>query len=380
MEILNKPTKIAIGLMSGTSQDGVDTVILQIKGKGNATKIHVIDFETYSYPREIKEKLHEITTEEEIRLKDIVRLNFAIGKVFADSAKRICQKAGLKIEKVDLIGSHGQTLIHLPEEFLFGGYKIKATIQIGEPSIIAKETGVLTVADFRPCDIALGGEGAPLTAYTDYILFHSDLKNRLVINIGGITNFSIIPKKAFIEDIQAFDIGPGNMCIDEAMKMLYDKNYDKDGKIASQGKVNQKMLKKMLDNVFFKSVLKSTGRMHFGADFVEENITFAHEEDIPDEDIIATFTEFSAYLISKKINELDIDEVILCGGGNKNPVMKQSIIKNCPKVRFRDIKDFGMTAENREAIAFAILANETVSGVKNNIGPKRGILGKIIMP
>jgi len=376
----NKLTKTVIGLMSGTSQDGIDTALLKIKNSGKSTSFELIDFDTYEYPKEVKEKLQEITTEDAVKLKDITRLNFAIGKCFADSAKKICEKANIKINRVDLIGSHGQTVTHLPEETNFCGKNIKSTMQIGEPSVIAKETGVVTVADFRPCDIALGGEGAPLTGYTDYILFSSKTKNRAIVNIGGITNITTLPKNCSLEEIKAFDIGPGNMCINEAMKVLYGKEYDKDGLTAMSGNINQNMLKRMLDNVFFKNVLKSTGRLHFGADFVEENIEQSSEEDVKNEDIIATFTEFSAYLISKNIEKLDVDEVILCGGGYKNPVLRNRILKNSKNVIFKDINEFGMSVDNREAIAFAVLANETVSGIPSNLGFKKGVLGKIILP
>ncbi|NQS89346.1 anhydro-N-acetylmuramic acid kinase, partial [Patescibacteria group bacterium] len=203
--IKKKEEKIAIGLMSGTSQDGIDTALLTINGYGKSTKIKLIGFDTYEYPEDLKKKLHEITTEEDISIKDVARLNYAIGKNFAYSAKKICYESGKKLEDVDFIGSHGQTIIHLPEETDFCGEQIKATMQIGEPSIIAKETGVLTVADFRPCDIALGGEGAPLTAYTDYLIFSSKHKNRAVMNIGGITNISILEKNCLIDDIKGYD-------------------------------------------------------------------------------------------------------------------------------------------------------------------------------
>lgn len=376
----NKLTKAVIGLMSGTSQDGVDAALLIIKNSGKETKFKIIDSETYEYPKETKEKLRKITTEDKVELKDVTRLNFAIGKSFADSAKKICEKANIEPKKVDLIGSHGQTIMHLPEEINFCGKNIKATMQIGEPSIIAKETGIVTVADFRPCDIALGGEGAPLTAYTDYLMFSSKHKSRAVINIGGITNITLLPRNCSLYDVRAFDIGPGNMCVNEAMKTFYNKEYDKDGQVAISGNVNQKMLKNMLDNIYFKSVLKSTGRLHFGSPFVEENIGLASEEDVKEEDIIATFTEFSANLISKNIGKLDVEEVILCGGGYKNPVMRSSILKNSRNVTFRSISEFGMTVDNREAVAFAMLANEAVSGNPSNLGSKKGILGKIVLP
>lgn len=376
----NKLTKAVIGLMSGTSQDGIDAALLIIKNSGKETRFKIIDSETYEYPKETKEKLRKITTEDKVELKDVTRLNFAIGKSFADSAKKICEKANIEPKKVDLIGSHGQTIMHLPEEINFCGKNIKATMQIGEPSIIAKETGIVTVADFRPCDIALGGEGAPLTAYTDYLMFSSKHKSRAVINIGGITNITLLPRNCSLYDVRAFDIGPGNMCVNEAMKTFYNKEYDKDGQVAISGNVNQKMLKNMLDNIYFKSVLKSTGRLHFGSPFVEENIGLASEEDVKEEDIIATFTEFSANLISKNIGKLDVEEVILCGGGYKNPVMRSSILKNSRNVTFRSISEFGMTVDNREAVAFAMLANEAVSGNPSNLGSKKGILGKIVLP
>lgn len=379
-KIKYKGKRIAIGLMSGTSQDGIDSAILSIQDYAKKTKFKLLAFNTYDYSKELKDKLHEVTTADKIKLADLSRLNYAIGKDFVNSVKNICDESKIDLKKVDFIGSHGQTLIHLPKNTKFCGEYVKATLQIGEPSIIAKETGILTVADFRPCDIALGGEGAPLTPYTDYIIFSSKTKNRAVINIGGITNISILPKNCSLEDISGYDIGPGNMCIDEAMNILYNKDCDKDGKIAGSGKVNKEMLEHMLDNSFFKSGLKSTGRIDFGADFVKENIEKAKVYGISNEDIIATFTELTAYQISRDVNNLDLDEIIGCGGGYHNPVLMDSIIKNCKNVKYKDIKEFNMTADSREAISFAILANETLCGSPSNVGSKRGILGKIVLP
>lgn len=376
--LLNKDTKTAIGLMSGTSQDGIDAALLTIKGYGIDTKIQVIEFDTYKYPKKVKQKLYEITRDEKITLEDVTKLNYAIGKCFAEAAKKICQKANTETKNVDIIGSHGQTLIHFPKKEEYCGIKLRATIQIGEPSIIAKQTGVLTVADFRPCHIALGGEGAPLTQYTDYFLFSSKRKNRAIINIGGISNITYIPKNCSSEEVIGFDSGPGNMCINEAMKILYKKDYDKDGKIAASGKVNQEMLEKILSNDFFKGRLKSTGRLHFGKGFVKKIIDEAKE--VKNKDIIATFTELSSYMITKSLKKFDVEEAILCGGGYHNPVMRRKIIENNGDIDFIDIKEFGMTADNREAVAFAVLANEAVSYSPSSVGAKKGSLGKIVLP
>lgn len=380
IKISKKSTKTAIGLMSGTSQDGIDSVVLTIKGYGTKTKINVIEFDTYEYPEEVKQKLYEVTRFDKITLEDVTKLNYAIGKCFANSAKKICEKAGMKTKDVDLIGSHGQTLTHFPKEENYCGMKIRATIQIGEPSIIAKETGILTVADFRPCHIALGGEGAPLTPYTDYLLFSSKKKNRAIINIGGISNITYLPKNCSLDDVEGYDTGPGNMCINEAMKILYNKDYDKDGKVSASGEVNQKMLDKILDNEFFKGGIKSTGRLHFGKNFVKNTIEAAKQEGVKNEDIIATFTILSAYMITKSLKKFEVDEAILCGGGYYNPVMMKEIIEGNEEVNFIDINGFGMSVDNREAVAFAVLANEAVSYNPSSIGSKKGILGKIVLP
>lgn len=366
--------KKAIGLMSGTSQDGIDAVLLTIEGYGTGTRIGVIEFDTYRYPRKVQQKLYEVTTSEKTTLEDVTKLNFVIGKCFADSAKKVCKKAGVRIKDVDLIGSHGQTLIHFPKKEYYCGKKIRATLQIGEPSVIAKETGVLTVADFRPCHIAMGGEGAPLTQYTDHLLFSSKEKNRAVINIGGITNITYLPKDCSIDDVKGFDTGPGNMCINEAMRILYKKDYDKDGKVAASGEVNRKMLEKLLTNDFFKEGLRSTGRVHFGKFFVKEMIDWAKDCSMKKEDVIATFTALSSYTITRSLKSFETDEAMICGGGYHNPVIRNKIIEE-NRINFIDIKEFGLDVDNREAVAFAILANEAVSYRK-----RKGILGKIIQP
>ncbi|MBM3199715.1 anhydro-N-acetylmuramic acid kinase [Candidatus Woesearchaeota archaeon] len=378
--IKDKTEKLVIGLMSGTSQDGIDAALLKIKGSGKDTSFEVLSFETYDYDKEMKAKLHEATTKELVSLNDITRLNFAVGKAFAKAAIRLCGKANISINQVDLIGSHGQTIAHLPKDLEFCGETVRATMQIGEPSIISKETGCVTVADFRPCHIALGGEGAPLTSYTDYIIFSSKGKSRAVVNIGGITNITALPKNCGIEQVKAYDLGPGNMCIDEAMRILYKKEYDKDGMVAKRGKVNLVLLNLMLKNKFFQSRLRSSGNFDFGRAFIESILKEAKKKNISSEDVISTFTELTASLIAKTLIQEKVEEAVLCGGGYNNPELRQRITSQSKDVKFKDIKDFGMTADNREAAAFAILANETVSGSQNSLTVKRGFLGKIVLP
>lgn len=391
IRLSRKSSKNVIGLMSGTSIDGVDVVLVQFKGNGISTKIKQMGFHTYPFPKKMREMILRNAETNGGNVTEICKLNFLIARVYVDAIKKLCRKLNFPINKVDLIGSHGQTIHHLPTKEKLFGYDTSSTLQIGDPSVIAKLTGILTVGDFRVGDVALGGEGAPLIPYFDYIIFHSSKKNRALLNIGGISNFTILNKKGKVNDVVAFDTGPGNMLIDYLTKQYFDKDYDKDGRIAIRGKLNLELFDFLKDNDDFieRKPPKSTGREYYGKDFLNKIVNKFIM--LPNEDVIRTTTMFTAYAVYRNYekfiaNRTKIDELIISGGGARNPILV-SDLKNyfAKSVEVKNIESLGISSDAKEAICFAVLANETISGNETNIprvtgARKKTILGKICLP
>lgn len=388
----NTKPKIAIGLLSGTSVDGIDAVIVKIKGYGNRTKLEVIDFQTCPIPVEVKKAVLKNSYDKSARVSEICRLNSILGILFSKAAIKICKKNGLLNNGkvfVDFIGSHGQTIHHLPDKGMFAGHRIKSTLQIGDPAIIANLTGVTTVGDFRIADCAVDGDGAPLVPYLDYILFSSNTFNRGLLNIGGIANITVIPKMASKRDVFAFDTGPGNMLIDGLVNTLFGKRYDEDSKVAEKGKLNGKLFDFLLkDKVYKMKPPKSTGRERYGSEY--QTLILRESKSMSKNDIIRTVTEFTPYTIwynyEKYIKPKNkLDELIVSGGGCKNKIIMNSLRKYFKGINIKEIDSFGISADSKEAVLFAVLANECLAGNSANMpsvtGSKRDvILGKVCLP
>ncbi|MEN3038374.1 MAG: anhydro-N-acetylmuramic acid kinase, partial [Candidatus Kryptonium sp.] len=353
-KLVEKNPKTIIGLMSGTSADGVDVAVIEVLNSGRQTKVKTIGWRTFDFESDIKNMILRNSHPESSRVDEICRLNFLLAHVYVDSIFKTLDELGMKITDIDLIGSHGQTIQHLPVEVEMFGYKVKSTLQIGDPGVIAKLTGVTTVGNFRVGDVALGGEGAPLIPYFDYLVFSSSDLNRLVLNIGGIANFTILKRNCDVEDVVAFDTGPGNMVIDALVKIFFNRDYDKDGEIARSGKVSDDLLRKMMEHPFItKKPPKSTGREEFGASFVNQVLKWGAELSLSPEDIIATATELTAYAIFKNYElfvkpNTEIDEIIVSGGGAKNKFILNSLEKYF-KVPIRVTDEFGVSSDAKEA-------------------------------
>lgn len=371
--------KFAVGLMSGTSLDGIDAALVKIEGCGEDTKVELLEFINIDMEDDIKKEIKKCCDINNSNVELICSLNFKLGYVFADAVKKVCQKADFSLNRLDFIGSHGQTVFHIPRKY--DGY-VKSTLQIGEPSVIAYETGVTVVANFRTKDIAAGGQGAPLVPYVDYLLYKSD-KGRTLQNIGGIGNVTVLPQNCRLEDVYAFDTGPGNMIIDEVVQRLQKVKYDKDGYFASLGKVKEDMLNELL-NIPFITLLppKTTGREEFGSQFVDKLIDRWGRYKA--EDIIATVTAFTAYSIYENykrfiFNKHSIDEVIIGGGGSYNKTllnMLKELFKGC---RVLTQEDLGYSSDAKEAVAFAVLANETLNGICSNVKAATGAKERVIL-
>lgn len=379
-----KAMRIA-GLMSGTSADGVDVAIIDFDGE----KVRVLAFDTFDYPPALRRSIFGLFELQNCRLADICHLNFVIGEVFAEAVMKLCKKSKIDLSTIDLIGSHGQTIFHNPEGKRFGKRIVRSTLQIGEPSVIAQRTGITTVADFRPKDMAAGGQGAPLVPFADYVLFKDKKLKRVIQNIGGIANVTFLPAGGQLKDIIAFDTGPGNMIIDRIVSLVTKgrKKFDRDGKIAKQGKVVKEMLNNMLRHPFFRQKPpKSTGREMFGKDYCDALYKHAMKKMIPPEDIVATVTAFTAESIARSYRRFlpaMPDEIILCGGGARNKTLVNMLQQQFGKVKILLSDQLGINCDAKEAISFAILAYAAIKGIANNVPSATGadqplVLGKIV--
>ncbi len=374
-----------VGLMSGTSADGVDAAVVEIDSR----KVRLLAFEMFAYPAALRRRILGLCRPESARLDDICHYNFVLGEVFADAVLKLCSGSGISLSSIDLIGSHGQTIYHQPHGKRYGRRTIRSTLQISEPSVIAQRTGITTVADFRPRDMAAGGEGAPLVPYADYILFKHRRLTRAVQNIGGIANVTFLPGGCTQDDIIAFDTGPGNMVIDGIIRLISGgrKRYDVGGKMAARGTVDKRLLSELLRHPFFRRrPPKSTGREEFGADFAERIYRRADKKGLADTDIVATVTALTAKSIAQAYRRFGAempDELILCGGGSHNRTLVEMLHVEIPDVKMFSTDDFGISVDAREAVSFAILAWATIKGMTNNVPVATGaerpvILGKIV--
>jgi anhydro-N-acetylmuramic acid kinase len=377
----SKRTLRVAGLMSGTSADGVDAAIIDF----GANRLKVLAFDTFAYPNSVSKSIWKMFNSAKVNIADVSHLNFAIGEVFANVVIKLCRKSDIALDSIDLIGSHGQTIYHDS----VGRFSLRSTLQIGEPAVIAQRTGITTIADFRPADIAVGGQGAPLVPYADYILFSDKKKNRIIQNIGGIANLTWLPASGTINDVLAFDTGPGNMIIDRIVCLVTKGkyNYDVDGKIAASGTVNQPLLKKLMKHKFLrKPPPKSTGREEFGTKFSDRIYKTSIKTKIAPNDILATVTAFTAESIIfayKHFLPKSVNEVILCGGGAKNSLLVKILENKLKPAKVMLTDHLGINADAKEAISFAILAAQTIRGIPNNVPSATGadrpvVLGKIV--
>lgn len=386
--IQQKPEKLAIGLISGTSVDGVDAALVKIRNHSLLTEFELIEFFTFPYPDGLAQHIMENSLPGHGTVEKICLLNMVLGEIFSEAALSLLAKAGLARDQVDFIGSHGQTVHHLPEEQELFGYRSRATLQIGEPGVIAKRTGILTIADFRPADIAFGGQGAPLVPYFDFIAFRSDTVGRALVNIGGIANITILPRGCAAEDVVAFDTGPGNMVLDALMQQLFGQPYDEAGKIASHGCVSEELLESALQHPYFETrAPKSTGREEFGGDFAAGLLSQAKTLDLKHEDIVTTVAELTVRTIWQAYQRAvaaggEINEFVVSGGGAENKYLMNRFDQLSKRTRLLKVDELGVPSDAKEAICFAVLANETVHNepatLPTTTGASRAaVLGKI---
>lgn len=345
-----------LGIMSGTSLDGIDVAIVDIHGR----RIQTLAFQTTPYPARLRTRLLALQTNALVSLRDISALNFELAERYAAAANRAIAHLG----PVDLIGSHGQTLYHEGR---------RHTLQLGEAAVIAERTGLPVVSNFRARDIAAGGEGAPLVPFVDYLLFRHPRRTRIALNIGGIANITVIPPAARPEQIVAYDTGPGNMVIDALARDFSagKLTYDRGGKIAASGQPNEKLLRDLLRDPYYRrQPPKSAGREQYGEAFVAR----MKGSGLPLRDLVATATALTALTIAQAAQRQATasTDLIVSGGGVHNPQLMGYLAAYLPDVTIASSNDFGVDADAKEAIAFAVLAYRTWRHESSNLPSATG--------
>ncbi|HEY0704295.1 MAG TPA: anhydro-N-acetylmuramic acid kinase [Candidatus Acidoferrales bacterium] len=377
-----------IGMMSGTSADGIEVALAEISGAPPRLTAKLSGHYHAAFPRLVREAILRLANGAATTTAEISQLNFLLGEEFARAAIAACVSWRLPMRKVGLIGSHGQTIFHqrLPSKFL-STRRVASTLQIGEAAIIAERTGVTTIADFRPGDMAAGGHGAPLVPFVDYLLYGSAKVGRVALNIGGIANVTVIPAGARPRDVFAFDTGPGNMIIDALVEHFTRgrERYDRGARMASRGRVIRPLLEKMLREPYLRRrPPKTAGREQFGASYAARLIDWGKVRRARPEDLVRTATIFTALSIVDAFRKFilpktDVGELIVAGGGTKNPLIMAQLEAALPRIKVLESSRFGVAAEAKEAFAFAILAYEAFHGRANNLPSATGARHAVAM-
>jgi anhydro-N-acetylmuramic acid kinase len=379
--------RLVVGLISGTSMDGIDAALIELSGQSWKPHLRLRAFRTTPYPPALRRRLMNVATRHVTTAAEIGSLHFILGGLFAEAALRICREGRVLPHRLAVIGSHGQTVFH--QGPVDDTESPASTLQIGEPSIIAERSGAPVVADFRPADMAAGGHGAPLVPLVDYLLFGKSKYGVATLNIGGIANVTVIPARAKPKDVFGFDTGPGNMIIDELVRHLTDgrKAFDAEGRWARQGSIRKTLLDRMLGLPFFRQhPPKSAGREQFGWEIISRY--FSTEKTARPEDLLCTATELTARSVASALRRfavphVQIERVIVSGGGAHNRFLLERLGDLLPGIAVLPSDEFGIPVDAKEAVAFALLADRTLRGLPGNLPSVTGarrpvILGKLV--
>lgn len=376
---------LVAGIMSGTSVDGIDVALVEINGAGHKISTELVGFEAIEFPEGVRDEVLEVTGSA-TTCGRISQLNFLLGRVFADALATACECLGMPPERLELVGSHGQTIYHQAEPHPVRGFPVSSTLQVGEPAYIARVAGVPVVSNFRAADVVAGGHGAPLVPFADYILFRDANVNRVALNIGGIANLTAIPAGAGPDQLIAFDTGPGNMVCDYLVETFTSgaERFDRGGRMAAEGEPDAGLLAELLEDPYYRAPApKSTGRERYGAKFSARLL----KRGLPPEVLVASAAQLTARTILLGIDRLvrpvmAIDELIVSGGGWHNPGIIEPLRDGLPSTRVRSTDDFGIGVDAKEAVAFAILAYEAFHHRPANVPSATGadrpvVLGSI---
>lgn len=378
---------LVLGLMSGTSADGIDVALARISGAPPKLRAKLLRHTSVTFPAELRKEILHVAEGRLITANEISQLNFRLGEVFADAALSACKRFRVSPSRVDLIGSHGQTVFHQGRPAFFFGRKVASTLQIGEPAVIAARTGITTVGDFRPADVAMGGQGAPLVPYADYLLYQHDKLGRVSLNLGGIANVTVIPAAAKPSKIFAFDTGPANMLIDALVAHFTDgeQRYDKDGRMATSGRGIPALLDDLMRDPYFRQKPpKSTGREYYGSAYLKNVLALGERHHAKPADLIRAATFLTALsivdaLCSFVLPKTKIDQMIVSGGGARNLLILAQIEAALPAIEMLHSSKFGIPGDAKEAFAFALLAYETFHFRPSNLPSATGARGPAIL-
>lgn len=376
--LLNQETKLVIGLMSGTSCDGIDAALVRIEGFGLKTKVRQLAFVTEPYDPKVRSRLLTLAEGKEGGTREISQMNALLDQLFTNACLKLLKEAGVSPSEIDLVGSHGQTLYHIPVAEDYLGYSLRSTYQLGDVSILSETLQTTVVSDFRVRDLAAGGNGAPLVPYTEYLLYRDPDRNVALQNIGGIGNITFINQNASLDDVLAFDTGPGNMVMDNLVRRFTggEMTFDDGGAFAAAGKALPELLDFMMSDPYLTlPPPKTTGREYFGDPYVDRLLQKASSlgvslTDSSDnwKDLLATATLFTAKCIKTAIDAFSParpDRLIVGGGGSLNPTLMTMIENELAGIEVMTNEDLGLDSSAKEAVAFAILANEAIHGIPN---------------
>ncbi len=387
--LLAQDARLVAGMMSGTSLDGVDAVVARLTGSGPSLRIEQRAFVTYPYPKALRALLLKNSAPASSSVYDLSQLNVRLAHVYAGAVRRVLDAARLTPADLDLVGSHGQTVHHVPDPAACAGQPVASTLQIGDPSVLANLLGVPVVGDFRVADMALGGQGAPLVPYFDALAFADAAETRGLLNLGGIANLTVLPRGTGPDAAFAFDTGPANMVADALADRLFGLPFDDDGARAARGTIDNTLLADLLGDPYFeRPPPKSTGREHFGAAFTDRLL--ARAASLSPADLLATATALTAASVFQAYvrfvrHRHPIDVLIASGGGRHNGFLMRKLADAFAPIPVRPVDDYGVDADAKEALCFAVLAHETLNGVPTNLPAVTGadrptLLGKICVP
>ncbi|WP_235714618.1 anhydro-N-acetylmuramic acid kinase [Neobacillus dielmonensis] len=376
--------KMVVGLMSGTSLDGIDAAVVSVTEEAGAPQLKLVHFTTLPYTDRMRGKILGLCDPNRARIEEISAMNMLLGKLFADAARKVVSEANLTFDDIDLISSHGQTIFHQPEKVEIAGHSVASTLQIGDIGMIAERTGVMTVGDFRTRDMAAGGQGAPLVPYADNLLFRKKDFGRVLVNIGGIANITVLPPADSEKPVLAFDTGPGNMIIDAFAGWATDgkQTFDANGSIAASGTVDEVWLAELLAHDYYKQTPpKSTGRELFGIEYAQ---TLWEQSSCPAADKLATITELTARTLASDIARLieshHIKEVFVSGGGWHNRTLMNRLRSQLPDaIKIGSTDDLGISGDAKEAAVFALLGYQCFMKRFNNLPSATGARHPVIM-
>lgn len=389
-QLFEKDERFVCGLMSGTSLDGVDAAVARLSGSGRALRCEPLSYIEAPYPKALRTLLLENSSPESSSVRALSQLNVRVAHNYAEAVREAAAAAGLDVADLDLVGSHGQTVHHVPDLEGCAGREVRSTLQIGDPSVLANLLRVPVVGDFRLADMACGGQGAPLVPYFDYVLFSDKEETRGLLNLGGIANLTVLPAGAPASATYAFDTGPADMVIDTLMERLFDQPYDENGALAAEGTVHEDFLENLLaeDDYFDRPPPKSTGREHYGAEYAEAMLRRA--ETLSARDFMATATALTArsvhYAYEQFVEEKHpFDTLIVSGGGVWNRALMEMLQEAFSGVEVRTSSHYGIDSDAKEALCSAVFAHETVNGQPVNLpavtGAERAtLLGKVCVP